>query len=60
MYAARDRPLPLGAVRELFPFLASLIAVFMALFRVVHPVVLQANQALREIRANDRQVRQLS
>ena len=34
MYAARDRPLPLGAAREFFPFLSALITVFMSLFRV--------------------------
>ena len=57
MYAVRDRPLP-SAVREVFPWVANLLTIFMAIFRLVHPVVHQANKALAELRANDRQVQQ--
>ena len=56
MYAARDRPLPLGALREVFPYLSMLIMTFMAIFRLVHPLVEQGNEALQAIRANDRQI----
>ena len=57
MYAARDRPLPLGALRETFPYLTMLLMLFMAIFRMVHPLVEVGSEALQAIRANDRQVR---
>ena len=39
MYAARDRPLPLGRLWGSFPYLTSLLLTFMAVFRLVHPLV---------------------
>ena len=57
MYAVRDRPLP-SAVREVFPWISNLLMIFMAIYRIVYPVVDQANKALAELRANDRQVQQ--
>jgi len=57
MYAARDRPLPLGALRETFPYLTMLLMLFTAVFRMVQPLVEAGNEALQAIRANDRQVR---
>ena len=56
MYAARDRPLPLGRLREFFPYLTTLILTFMAVFRVVSPVVEAGSAALQAIRNNDHQV----
>ena len=56
MYAARDRPLPLGRLREIFPYLTTLILTFMAVFRVVSPVVEAGSAALRAIRNNDHQI----
>ena len=57
MYAARDRPLPLGALRATFPYLTMLIMTFTAIFRMVQPFVEAGSEALQAIRANDRQVR---
>ena len=57
MYAVRDRELP-SAVREVFPWIANLLTIFFAIFRLVYPVVDRANRALAEMRANDRQVQQ--
>ena len=56
MYAARDRPLPLGPIQELFPYLSMLIMTFMAIFRMVKPLVEQGSAALKAIRDNDHQI----
>ena len=57
MYAARDRPLPLGALRGTFPYLTMLIMTFTAIFRMVEPLVEAGSAALQAIRDNDHQVR---
>ena len=59
MYAARDRPLPLGRLRGIFPFLTTLIMTFMAVFRMVSPVVEAGSEALHAIRNNDHQVQNM-
>ena len=56
MYAARDRILPLGPFADVHPFLMSLIMTFLAIFRIVHPVVQRAKAAYVEVTRNDRQV----
>ena len=57
MYAARDRPLPLGPMTNLFPYLSMVIMTFLAIFRLVQPLIEQGSEALKAIRDNDRQVR---
>ena len=59
MYAARDRPLPLGALRSTFPYLTMLIMTFTAIFRMVHPLVEAGSAALKAIRDNDHQARNM-
>ena len=57
MYAARERPLPLGRLRGVFPYLFMLLMTFMAVFRMVNPLVEAGSEALRAIYDNDHQVR---
>ncbi len=59
MYAARDRPLPLGRLREIFPYITTLIMTFMAVFRMVSPVVEAGSMAIQAIRNNDHQVQNM-
>ena len=59
MFGARDRPLPLGALRETFPYLTMLLMTFMAVFRMVHPLVEAGSAALQAIRDNDHQARNM-
>ena len=59
MYAARDRQLipPLGYIGRSFPYLSMLLMTFFAIFRLVSPVVEAGSAALKAIRDNDHQVR---
>ena len=59
MYAARDRQLvpPIGYLGRSFPYLSMLLMTFMAVFRMVSPLVEAGSVALKAIRANDHQVR---
>ena len=58
MYGARDRPLPMPrGLGQWFPYLTFLIMAFTAIFRQVLPLVDAGAEALRAVRANDHQVR---
>ena len=61
MYAARDRQLipPVGYVGRSWPYLSMVLMTFMAVFRMVQPLVEAGNKALIAVRLNDAQVRNM-
>ena len=61
MYAARDRQLipPVGYVGRSWPYLSMVLMTFMAVFRMVRPLVEAGNKALIAVRLNDAQVRNM-
>jgi len=56
MLAARDRELPLGPLRELFPWLTSIILAILCVYRLVDPLLEAGQEAIYAVRRNDHQV----
>ena len=57
MMSFRDIPLPVGWLRPYAPILSGTLFLFWSIFKVVHPAVTVATEAMQALLANDHQVR---